>query len=196
MSPRCLCNAARSWFSGAVALALVLGSNIALAAPSHDANSLTVADVAQVRCADIALKRGGTLLGQVVNTAGVGVPAVEVQLTNGRQTWTSRTGSQGWFQLTELRGGTYLLQAAGKTQRIRAWTAGTAPPHACQGVLIAPTTDVVRGQRVVSPNTNQFFRVAKQRLTNPWVVGGIVATAVTIPVAIHNADDDDPPATP
>ena len=63
MSPRCLCNAARSWFSGAVALALVLGSNIALAAPSHDANSLTVADVAQVRCADIALKRGGTLLG-------------------------------------------------------------------------------------------------------------------------------------
>ena len=27
---------------------------------------------------------------------------------------------------------------------------------------------------------------------NPWIVGGLVVTAVAIPVAIHNADNDSP----
>jgi hypothetical protein len=29
--------------------------------------------------------------------------------------------------------------------------------------------------------------------TNPFLVGGIIATAVAVPVIIHNTGDDDPP---
>jgi len=142
------------------------------------------------------LKHGGLLQGQVLNNAGIGEANVVVQLTNGRKNWQTKTGSQGWFRIASLHGGTYELQVEGQKQLLRAWAVGTAPPKASRGILFMPSTDVVRGQRVVSPNTNQFFRVLKQRLTNPWVVGGVIVTAVAIPVAIHNADDDDPPATP
>jgi hypothetical protein len=107
----------------------------------------------------------------------------------------TKTDANGWFQLSDLEGGSYQFDTAGHSQSLRAWAAGTAPPSASPGLLVAPTADVVRGQRVVSPNTNQFFRVAKRRLANPLVFGGVVATAVAIPVALHNADDD-PPATP
>jgi len=182
-----------SWF---VMLTLVLHHDSALAKPPGAVESTPIVTSIPIRFGDVALKRGGVLQGQVVNGAGVGVSDVVVELSHGQQTWQTKSGSDGWFQLTGLRGGSYQFQAAGQSRMLRAWADGTAPPHANQGVFVARSTDVVRGQRVVSPNTNQFFRVAKRRLTNPWVVGGIVVTAVTVPVAIHNADDDDPPATP
>lgn len=157
--------------------------------------------LAEPQVADIELIRSDTtvgqvLLGQIVNEAGQGIADVTVQLSDGKQIWQGSSDAHGEFQLTGLRGGSYQFRTTEETQMVRVWSAGTAPPHASKGILISPTTEVVRGQRVVSPNTNQFFRVAKQRLANPWVVGGIVATAVAIPVGIHNAEDDDPPATP
>jgi len=172
-----------------------------MAAQNVEAQTAPVSVTAPVRAADIALKQGalkqgGLLQGQVVNAAGVGVTNALVELANGRQKWQTKTDAQGGFQFAGLRGGTYQFRATGQSQVLRVWTTGTAPPSASLGVLVTPSTDIVRGQRVVSQNTNQFFRVAKQRLANPWVVGGIVATAVAIPVAIHNADDDAPPATP
>ncbi len=182
-----------SWFSWIVTIALLF----------QPCNTLTASEIAPAACsapihaADIALKRGGTLQGQVVDGAGVGIGGVLVELTQCRQHWQTKTDAQGWFQVAGLRGGTYQFRAAGQTQLVRVWTPGTAPPRASRGMLVLPSTDIVRGQRVVSPNTNQFFRVAKQRLANPWIFGGVVATAVAIPVAIHNGNDSDPPpATP
>ncbi len=195
MSPRYL-RKIRSWSSWFVIVALVFQPYTALANPTVVSDSEAVGSPAQIRAADIALKHGGLLQGQVLDDAGIGEANVVVQLTNGRQVWQTKTGSQGWFHIASLRGGTYQLQVEGQKQLLRAWAVGTAPPKASRGILVTPSTDVVRGQRVLSPNTNQFFRVLKQRLTNPWVVGGVIVTAVAIPVAIHNADDDDPPATP
>ena len=188
---------ARSWFVWAIVVNLtgqpadLLAAEVAAV---RGRSNIIAPD--QHRVGDVALQQGDVLHGQVVNASGTGKAEMVVQLVRGQQRWQAKTNSYGWFQFTGLRGGVYQFQAAGQTQLLRVWAAGTAPPHARRGILVTPTTKVIRGQRVVSPNTNQFFRVAKQRLANPLVVGGIVATAVTIPVAIHNADDDDPPATP
>ncbi len=145
--------------------------------------------------ADVELRRGGVLVGQAVSESGAGVANAPVEVSNGRQAWRTKTDAEGWFQIAELRGGMYQFRASGQTQQLRAWAPGTAPPSASRGILVTPPDDVFRGQRVLSPNTNQFFRVAKRRLANPLVVTGTILTAVAIPVAIHNADDD-PPASP
>jgi hypothetical protein len=54
--------------------------------------------------------------------------------------------------------------------------------------------DVVRGQWGPPPG-NEFLQRAKVWATNPFVVGGIIAAAVAIPVAIHNADNDGGPSS-
>jgi len=189
-----------------IVIAIILQPCHAFAVPLASPPQLPQVEPAAIRVADIALRAsssaagqarpGQTLQGQIVNDAGQGVAGVTVQLSNGQQQWQAKSDSEGEFLLTGLHGGTYQFQVAGQTQAVRAWAAGTAPPHASQGILVVPATDVIRGQRVLSPKTNQFFRFTKQKLANPWVVAGIVATAVAIPVAIHNADDDDPPASP
>ena len=177
-------------------LTVVFQSSIIWAAPGIPSRKKPVLVAATPSVADIALKPGGVLRGQIVNEAGVGTPKVTVELTSGRQHWQTKTDAQGWFQFAELRGSIYQFCGDGQTQNLRLWSPGTAPPGASLGILVLPATDVVRGQNPVSPNTNQFFRVAKERLANPRVVGGIIVTAVAIPVAINNFNDDDPPATP
>jgi len=193
---RCSICKDRPWFSWAAALALVFQPYTASRTSVALAESALVASAVPMKTIDVAMQRGGVLQGQVVNAAGVGIAETTVELASGRQHWQTTTDAKGGFQIAHLRGGTYQLSAAKERLVMRVWTTDAAPPSASQGVLLASTSEVVRGQRVVSPKINQFFRFSKQKLVNPWVVGGIVATAVAIPVAIHNADDDDPPATP
>ena len=154
-----------------------------------------VAPQMRANFADVELRRGGTLVGQIVSESGAGVANAQVTLTDGQRPRQAKTNKAGWFQFTDLRGGVYEFQAEGQSQRLRLWSHATAPPSAQRGILVTPPKDVFRGQRVLSPNTNQFFRVAKQRLADPLVVTGVALTAVAIPVAIHNSDDD-PPASP
>ncbi len=185
-----------TWFSCAIAVSLVLQPCSLFAETKVPLRHTSPVTSASFRVADVTLKSGGVLQGQVVDQAGLGMADKSVQLTNAHQRWQTKTDVQGRFQIGDLRGGSYQLQTDGQSQVLRAWTANTGPPSASQGVLVTPTAEVVRGQRVVSGNTNQFFRVSKERLANPWIFGGLVATAVAIPVAIHNSGDDNPPATP
>lgn len=182
----------RSVFSYALVLAIVVQP---LAASANTSSTCANVTRSKTVCADIELKREGVLVGQIVNAAGVGLSNESVKLTRSREIFEAQTDEKGWFRFKELRGGVYQIHTAGHTQSVRLWSNGTAPPRASQGLLITPPAEVFRGQRVLSPNTNQFFRVAKQRLANPLVVTGTILTAVAIPVAIHNSDDD-PPATP
>ncbi|MEM8947002.1 MAG: carboxypeptidase-like regulatory domain-containing protein [Planctomycetota bacterium] len=146
------------------------------------------------RVADVQLQPGGTLIGQVVDVFGAGLASQAVELSSGGRSWRATTDSDGWFRFGEVRGGVYQFRADEHLQVFRIWAHGTSPPNARRGILVTPSEDVFRGQRVLSPNTNQFFRVAKQRLSDPLVVSGVIVTAVAIPVAIHNSDDD-PPAS-
>lgn len=137
---------------------------------------------------DVALGEGGVLLGQVVNTQGVSEANTPVKLFDGeKELAVSKTDDNGYFAFRGLRGGMYQLSAAEGTGVYRLWAPRTAPPSANKGALLVAGEDLARGQ------TGARIR---SWLSNPWVVAGIVATAVAVPVAIHNDDDDDEPVSP
>lgn len=184
-----------AYLSLVATLLTVAQPNVTLAGGSAFTRDACRAPQPRTNVADVELRRGGTFVGQIVSESGAGVANAQVTLTGGQRPRQAKTNTEGWFQFTDLRGGVYQFNSDGQIQRLRLWAAGTAPPTAKRGILVTPQNDVFRGQRVLSPNTNQFFRVAKQRLADPLVVTGVALTAVAIPVAIHNSDDD-PPASP
>ncbi len=158
------------------------------------AEPLTNANPEPPRVADVALQNNGVLHGQLLDRQGKQLPITKVQLTNGNEAWTIYTNEQGHFHVEGLVGSTYQVHAAGQTQVVRLWAAGTAPPSAASGLLFIQDNSVVLGQHCGSPVCGSAVRAAKHPLSNPFILGGLVATAIAVPVAIHNSDDD-PPGT-
>jgi len=141
----------------------------------------------QPQAIDVSLHEGGSLLGQVVDAQGKPLADSQVVLQNtNRKLASAKTGGNGFFAFRGLRGGVYQVVAAKGHGTFRAWAPGTAPPAAQQGALIVAGQETVRGQC----GPMGFW------LCNPWVVAGIIAAAVAIPVAIHNADNDSTPSSP
>ena len=125
---------------------------------------------------DVALGQGGVLLGQVVDPSGAPKPNVPVSLKlRDRELAKAKTDAKGYFAFSGLRGAVYQVVAAKGVGSYRAWAERTAPRTAEKGALVVSGQDVVRGQQL------------KYWLANPWVVAGIVATAVAVPVGIHNS---------
>jgi hypothetical protein len=139
---------------------------------------------------DVALAQGGLLTGQLLDEHMRPLPAADVAIsTNGRTVAAMVTDSDGAFAVAGLRGGFHQITAAGAVQNCRLWTVGTAPPRATEGVRIVAGTGVVRGQWGPPPMVNNFVRNAKVWATNPFVVGGVIAAAVAIPIALNNDGD-------
>jgi hypothetical protein len=139
---------------------------------------------------DVALREGSVLIGQVVDPQGTPVPGAPVSLrSQGKQLVAVKTGKEGYFAFKGVRGGVYQIATRDGQGVYRVWSRGTAPPAAEQGALVVAGSEVVRGQQGAPP--------LKVLLTNPLVIGAVVATAVAVPVAIHNARQDrDTPASP
>jgi hypothetical protein len=165
--------------------------------------------------ADVALGMDGLLTGQAINVQGKPLAAETVVISDGRQRLSTTTDAKGQFKFSGLRGGPYTIYTSQQSYSCRAWKEGAAPPSATRGLLIVHGNETVLGQnrwergmgrrtnyaeRVYcgdeigcgTPVTGGAFAGVREALQNPLVVGGIVAAAVAIPVAIHNADDDDP----
>jgi len=135
---------------------------------------------------DVALGDGGTLLGQVVDPQSTPQAQVPVILRQGEQELAvGKTDANGYFSFSGLRGGVYQVQAADGTGMCRLWAPRTAPPAAQKGVLIVAGKDVVRGDCGSCPRL-------KCMLKNPWFIAGVVATAVAVPVIIHNSEGGGP----
>jgi len=126
---------------------------------------------------DVQLRQGGMLWGQVIDSNGNPLPGTAVLLRHrDRDAATTMTDQSGYFLSGGLRGGTYEIIAGEARGMFRLWTPNTAPPTARPGALLVAGGEGVRGQ--CGP--------IAYWLGNPWVVAGIVAAAVAIPVAIHN----------
>ncbi len=142
---------------------------------------------------DIALRDGGVFVGQIVNPQGVALEGVSVALRCQSQPWvTTKTGKDGYFSFQGLRGGVYQLASSQGHGIYRAWMPGTAPPSAREGALLVIANPVTRGQndpRYYEPGEHPRLR---KFFTNPLVVAGAITTAVAVPVAIHNAEEDEP----
>jgi hypothetical protein len=134
--------------------------------------------------ADVALRDGGVLIGQVVDAQGAALGSVPVSLRyQDRELAAAKTSKEGYFAFKDLRGGVYQLTAAQGQGVYRVWSAGTAPPAAQEGALVVSGDKVVRGQE------GGGFR---SFITNPLVIAAVVATAIAVPVAIHNSHHKTP----
>ena len=63
----------------------------------------------------------------------------------------------------------------------------TAPPRVPKTIDVVANDDVVRGQYGPPPG-NRMLKKAKVWATNPFIVGGVGAAAVAIPVALSDND--------
>ena len=156
---------------------------------------LLAAQVAQGQAViDLELQKGpqgDTLMGQVQDQQGTVQANVPVALYGGGQKLAQTTTDRnGYFGFSNLRCGVYQVAAADGVGAYRAWTPGTAPPSSQRGALLIAGKDLVRGNWHHNCGRLKFW------LSHPCVIAGIIAAAVAIPIAIHNADDDDVPTSP
>lgn len=145
---------------------------------------------------DVSLQEGNTLVGQVVDPQGAALEGVPVSLRYQDQQWVAtKTGQSGYFAFRGLNGGTYQIASSQGHGVYRVWVPGTAPPAAQQGALLVAGGDVTRGQAYYGAYPSACppqQSTVRRCLTNPLVIAGAVATAVAVPVAIHNADTTQP----
>ena len=140
---------------------------------------------------DVALDDAGALNGQAVNLQGQPLAGATVVLDDGRKQISTTADAQGQFRFADLRGGAYRVQAGQQMKMCRAWKAGTAPPAANRGLMIVDGEQTVLGQYCATPVGGGGSRL-RELMYNPLVIGGVIAAAIAIPVALHNSDDDDP----
>lgn len=124
---------------------------------------------------DVTLGKGGMFLGQVVDTTGAVTANVPVSLRlRDRELAKAKTDANGYFAFSGLRGGVYQVVVDKGVASYRVWSERTAPPKAKSTALVVSGQDLMRGQ-------------LRHFLASPWIVAGIVATSVGVPVGIHNA---------
>ena len=130
---------------------------------------------------DVDLHDGGSLTGQVLDVSGTPVAGTAVAVIDeGRAVATSHTGVDGRFTIAEVKAGVYEIATSNGVTVCRLWAPRTAPPAAQADALVVHGDTVARG--AVGDGGVIGF------LSNPWVLAGIVAAAIAIPLAL---DDDD-----
>ncbi len=138
---------------------------------------------------DVALFSGGVLVGQVVDSQGLQLGNVPVSVKQGIMVRAmATTNEEGVFHARGLQGGVYQVVAPNGQGAYRLWTPGSAPPASQQGVLL-----VNRNGSGYGAVPGQGPRTLSSLLTNPLIMGGIVATAIAVPIAVHNAQRSSSP---
>ena len=133
---------------------------------------------------DVALLKGNVLVGQLVTPEGKGVSNAPLLLQNKDKTVVAlRTDKNGVFAAKSIPAGVYRVAGTNTQGVYRFWAPKTAPPNAQRGALLVSGNGVARAQ---------YARGLRNMLANPWIVAGIVACAVAIPVAIHNSQSSSP----
>ncbi len=167
----CLCVALACW-------GLLLPASWLQAAPPDTARPLQ-----QPPADDVQLDRAGTLHLLALDARGVAAPGASVTVRATTATLVAaKTDAQGRLSVGPLRGGIYRVTTGGHTRSFRTWAAGTAPPNAKPVATIVIGEDVVRGQM---PLEDVFS-------SDAFVVGGLVAAAIAIPIAVHGSRNSTP----
>jgi hypothetical protein len=168
--------------------ALAITGSILPIAPASAKQDSPAAAAPMVR--DVELAYGGLLVGRLADANGRPLANAPVSvIADGKPLATMHTDAEGIFAVAKLRGGVHEIATADTVRVCRLWAPGTAPPGAPQSIEVVAPGEVVRGQYGPPPG-NRFIKKAKVWATNPFIVGGVVAAAVAIPVAL--SDDDGP----
>ena len=135
------------------------------------------------RTIDVKVDRG-RLIGQVLSITGQPEAGKEVQLrANEVLVANGKTDARGRFAVPVKKTGVFRLDVCDQRFQIRAWQAEIAPPTAGEGLLVVSQGDSVRGQASAS--------MLVSWLSNPLVLGLVAASAIAIPIAVDEANDDD-----
>ena len=117
------------------------------------------------------------MVGQVLDAQGAPIKDEAVSIRhNGEEVAQAKTDELGRYQVRGLKTGLYQVVTTQGGANYRVWDAKIAPPAAQPGALMI-IGQPVRGQLG-----------GGGILGNPWVLGGIAAAAIIIPLAL---DDDD-----
>jgi len=171
-----------NYIQNTVAIAAVIGMLLPTAILSADElPQPTAGDLNGVatKIIDVTLS-DNVLRGNLVDVAGN--PAADVNVfiaRDGRVLAAGRSNDKGAFAVANLAGGSYQVAAGDRTVNVRCWAEKAAPPNAIAAPLIQ-VNDIQRGQ--IHPGTCL--------LANPWIVAGIVAAAVLVPVSISSIRDN------
>lgn len=133
---------------------------------------------------DVALAKGGTFQGRMVNDKGDNVEGAAVVIRQaGRVVAETTTDEEGRFSVKSLRGGTYEVKAGKVDGVCRLWSHDTAPPSAAGEITIVSHTKVVRGQ-----DEGYFY----PGTVDPWLATAIglgTASLIVGLIAIKKAND-------
>ena len=133
---------------------------------------------------DVALFDGGVLVGQVMDCQGAVLPGCDIALAqNGQVLAQGKADEAGRFAFSGLNGGVYQLATAQGSTIFRVWTKEAAPPAAQQAALVVNGDGVQRAQ---------LNGAIVNLLSNPWVLAGLVTTAIVVPLVL---DDDKSPTS-
>ncbi|GAB6165209.1 hypothetical protein JCM19992_12090 [Thermostilla marina] len=131
----------------------------------------------------------GKLVGQVLDEKGRPAANTKVVIARfNRKAAEVETDRRGLFR-ARLAPGTYRLAVGERVFQCRVWDEKSAPPSAKKAVLLL-TADPKLVLAQDGPTA--------QWLHNPWVITGIVAVAVAVPIAIyeHQKDRERAPSSP
>ena len=163
---------------------LVLGNEAVVSSRSATAGARPKASIH-----DVALEPGGLLVGQIVNETMQPIRGATVVVqVKGQTAAATTTDANGVFAVAGLRGGVHQIVTLESSENCRLWAPGTAPPRAVSRLRFIPGQGhIIRGQWGPPPSYDAMMAWA----TNPWVIGGVVATAIAVPVVWNQLDDDD-----
>jgi hypothetical protein len=130
---------------------------------------------------DVVLDGENQLHGQVVDGSGGPCPGQVALLRDGQPLEKLTADADGRFAIRVLRGGTYQLATADQVTTLRVWTQEAAPPRA-QRQIVVVRGNVLRGQQGAIPHSS----------ISPWVIAGVVAVAIGVPIVLANHREDRP----
>jgi len=136
---------------------------------------------------NVSIKDGGVLIGLLLDAEGhfrTDVP-VSVRRDN-EQLVEVVTNEQGYFAVCGLRGGKYQLVVDEGKGRCQLWTlSGTypVPPEVAPPV---PESRILRGQCGRQCGGPSCYDSVLGR-ARPWFIAGVIATAIAVPVGLHNS---------
>jgi hypothetical protein len=131
---------------------------------------------------DVTLREDGSLRGQVLDSQGIAVAAADVVVVHqGKVVATVQTDQDGRYVATGLKTGVYQIVTEKGITVCRLWSPAAAPPSSQAEALIVNGEQVIRG--------SLGGRSLGSWLSNPWVLGAIVAAAIAIPLALDDKKD-------
>jgi hypothetical protein len=182
----------------------------AVLCPASEAARLGSSARRQATIIDVVLQDGNRLEGQIVDPQGSPISGARLCVSReGKVCHVAESDASGLFCVPGVESGVIQVATHDSMRLCRIWKPSAAPPAARQGLLFVSGA-VTRGQceassacctpyRCWGPSTCRyqpgigagFFGGGGARLfSNPWIVGGITAAAIAIPIAAIHDDDD------